>query len=123
MAVTNGKMTLPDLSNAALETLTDSDMVQLANNIGMNVPSRGEPREQTLRRIQAWRDRSIRTREGSGRGHDQVCSKTPERFTESTEIIPWERPRVSRRTYLWITIQALLIAASFTAVLWYYSAE
>lgn len=76
-----------DLSDAYLETLSDSDVVRTSNEIGMTVPRRGEPRQDTLRRIRTLRDRSMRTTKSSERELERVCYTTSGRCTASIDII------------------------------------
>lgn len=76
-----------DLSDAALEALSHSDLNRTATDIGMTVPQYGEEREQTLKRIRARRDHPVRSTDISGRGFEQVCCKISERFAARAEII------------------------------------
>lgn len=75
------------LSDAALETLTDSDVAKLADEMDMRVPRRSKPREHTLRRIRALRDQLARLTESSGRGLEPVCFPTSARLTARVDMI------------------------------------
>lgn len=76
-----------DLSDAALEALSYSDLNRTATDIGMSLPQHGEEREQTIKRIWARRDHPVRKTDISGRGFEQVRCKISERFAAKAEII------------------------------------
>ena len=75
-----------NLSDVALEALSDSDLSKIAKEIGMVVPRQKEDREQTLKRIRARRDHPVRSTDISGRGLEQVCCKISGRFAASAEM-------------------------------------
>lgn len=75
-----------NLSDVALEALSDSDLSKIAKQIGMTAPRQKDDREQTLKRIRARRDHPVRSGI-SGRRLEQVCCTISGRFAASAEMI------------------------------------
>lgn len=76
-----------DLSDATLDTLSDSAVVTLAEKIGMTLPSRGELRKDKIRRFQIRRATSLATTRYPRSVDGQVHCKDSRTLTTSIDTI------------------------------------